>query len=171
MKKAKAKTDQRRPAAVSAGPVLQAWHYCAALGAAFLAVSIVYWPAVDGPFVFDDLYLPFTAPEMANAPLTHWVAGLRPLLMFSFWVNHAISGVQSFSYHFLNLLLHLATGALTFLIVRKFLDRTGESGWKRDGLAAFAAGLFLLHPLPTQSGAPLARRGEQPTGVVFFRAF
>jgi len=171
MKKAKTKTDKGRTAAVSAGPVLQAWHYWAALGSAFLAVCIVYWPAVDGPFVFDDLYLPFTAPEMASAPLTHWVAGLRPLLMFSFWVNHSISGMQTFSYHFLNLLLHLATGALAFLIVRKFLDRAGESGWKRDGLAAFAAGLFLLHPLQTESVAYVASRSETLSVMFFYAAF
>src|ERR1700690_1486148 len=171
MKKAKAKTDQRRPAAVSAGPVLQAWHYCAALGAAFLAVGIVYWPAVDGPFVFDDLYLPFTAPEMANAPLTPWVSGLRPLLMFSFWVNHVVSGMESFSYHFLNLLLHLATGALAFLIVRKFLDRAGETGWKRDALAALRGGLFLLHPLQTESVAYVASRSETLSVIFFYAAF
>ena len=127
MKKAKARTDKGRAAAVSAGSALKPWHYGAALGVAFLAVSIVYWPAVDGPFVLDDLYLPFTAPEMAHASLSRWVGGLRPLLMFSFWINHTISGTQTFSYHFLNLLLHLATGALAFLIVRKFL----EAPWGR----------------------------------------
>jgi len=171
MKKVKTRTDKGRPAAVSAGPVLQAWHYWAALGAAFLAVCVVYWPAVDGPFVFDDLYLPFTAPEMAGAPLTHWVDGLRPLLMFSFWVNHTLSGMQSFSYHFLNLLLHLATGVFAFLIVRKFLDRGGESGWRRDGLAAFAAGLFLLHPLQTESVAYVASRSETLSVMFLYAAF
>ena len=188
MKKAKAKTDKGRPAAVSAGPALQAWHYWAALGAAFLAVSIVYWPAVDGPFVFDDLYLPFTASETSGASLAHWVAGIRPLLMFSFWINHTISGIEPFSYHFLNLLLHLATGALAFLIVRKFLEApwgrpfgqpeaggtacpTGETAWKRDGLAAFAAGLFLLHPLQTEAVAYVASRSETLSVMFFYAAF
>ena len=171
MKKAKARTDKGRAVAVSAGPALKPWHYWAALATAFLAVSIVYWPAVDGPFVFDDLYLPFTAPEMASAPLSHWVGGLRPLLMFSFWINHSISGMQTFSYHFLNLLLHLATGAFAFLIVRKFLDRAGESGWKREGLAAFAAGLFLLHPLQTESVAYVASRSETLSVMFFYAAF
>jgi tetratricopeptide (TPR) repeat protein len=188
MKKAKAKADKGRAADVSAGPALKPWHYWAALGAAFLAVSIVYWPAVDGPFVFDDLYLPFTAQEMANASLGHWVGGVRPLLMFTFWINHTISGMQSFSYHFLNLLLHLATGVLAFFIVRKFLSApwgrpfgppeaggtacpTGESGWKREGLAAFAAGLFLLHPLQTESVAYVASRSETLSVMFFYAAF
>ena len=52
MKKARARTDKGRAAAVSAGPALETWHYWAALGAAFLVLCIVYWPAVDGPFVF-----------------------------------------------------------------------------------------------------------------------
>jgi len=171
MKKARARADKGRAAAVFPGPTLQPWHYWAALGAAFLAVCIVYWPAVDGPFVFDDLYLPFTAPEVASASLAHWVRGLRPLLMFSFWINHRISGMEPFSYHFLNLLLHLVTGALSFLIVRKFLGRAGESGWKRDGLAAFAAGLFLLHPLQTESVAYVASRSETLSVMFFYAAF
>ncbi len=178
MKKAKPKADKGQAAAVSAGPALRPWHYWAALGAAFLAVCIVYWPAVDGPFVFDDLYLPFTAPEMATASLAHWVGAVRPLLMFSFWINHAVSGMQTFSYHFLNLLLHLATGVLTFFIVRKFLSApwgaagpAGESAWKRDGLAAFAAGLFLLHPLQTESVAYVASRSETLSVMFFYAAF
>jgi len=157
--------------AVPAEPVLKPWHYWTALGAAFLAVCIVYWPAVDGPFVFDDLYLPFTAPEFANASLWHWVRGVRPLLFFTFWINHRISGMDTFSYHFLNLLLHLGAGAFSFLIVRKFLDRIGESGWKRDGLAAFAAGLFLLHPLQTESVAYVASRSETLSVMLFYAAF
>ncbi len=171
MKKARARTDKGRAAAVATGPALKPWHYWTALGAAFLAVCIVYWPAVDGPFVLDDLYLPFTAPEIAGASLAHWVGSVRPLLMFSFWINHAISGMETFSYHFLNLLLHLATGALAFLIVRSFLDRVGESGWKREGLAAFGAGLFLLHPLQTESVAYVASRSETLSVMFFYAAF
>ncbi len=170
-KQARARTDKGRGAAFPAGPALQSWHYWAALGAAFLALCVVYWPAVEGPFVFDDLYLPFTAQEFASAPLLYWVRGLRPLLMFSFWINHSISGMQTFSYHFLNLLLHLATGALSFLIVRKLLGRAGETGWKRDGLAAFAAGLFLLHPLQTESVAYVASRSEALSVMFFYAAF
>ncbi len=178
MKKARARAEKGGAAAgagkgraSAGGSALQPWHYWAALGAAFLAVCIVYWPAVEGPFLFDDLYLPFTAPEMAHAPLTRWVVGPRPLLMLSFWINHSASGMETFSYHFLNLLLHLATGALSFLIVRKFLDRAGESGWKRDGLAAFAAGLFLLHPLQTESVAYVASRSEALSVMLVYAAF
>jgi predicted negative regulator of RcsB-dependent stress response len=171
MKKARPKTDKPRVAAVPARTGLQPWHYWAALGAAFLAVCIVYWPAVEGPFVLDDLYLPFTAEEMANAPLSRWLIGVRPLLMFTFWINHTLSGMQTFSYHFLNLMLHTAAGAFAFLIVRKLLQRVGESGWKRDGLAAFAAGLFLLHPLQTESVAYIASRSETLSVMCFYAAF
>ena len=179
MKKARAKADKDRPAGraassgrtIPAGPTLQPWHCWAALGAAFLAVLIVYWPAIEGPFVFDDQYLPFTGQEYANAPLSRWMSSVRPLVMFSFWINHSLSGMQTFSYHFLNLVLHVITGALCFLIVRRFLDRAGESGWKRDGLAAFAAGLFLLHPLQTESVAYVACRSEALSVMFLYAAF
>ena len=173
MKKPKAKTEKgpKRAAQAYTEPALVRWHYWAALGAAALAVFIVYWPAIEGPFVFDDLYLPFTGQEFANAPLTSWVAGLRPLLMFSFWINYKISGLEPVSYHVLNVLLHLVTGVLSFLMVRKFLSRAGESGWKLDTLAAFAAGLFLLHPLQTESIAYVASRSDALSVMLLYGAF
>ncbi len=172
MKKARPKPEKGKAAAVvPTASLLQPWHYWAALGAAFLAVCIVYWPAVSGPFVYDDLYLPFTAPELAGAPITRWVGGLRPLLMFSFWINHRLSAMDPFSYHFLNILLHLATAVFAFLIVRKFAERVGLTGRQRDGIAAFAAGLFLLHPIQTESVAYVASRSETLSVMFFYAAF
>jgi tetratricopeptide (TPR) repeat protein len=171
MKKARARAEKARSRAAVSPPALKPWHYWLALVTALVALLTVYGPALRGPFVFDDLYLPFTGQEFANAPLARWVGGLRPLLMFSYWINYRISGMETFSYHLLNLLLHLITGSLCFLIVRKFLDRAGESGWKRDGLAAFAAGLFLLHPLQTETIAYVASRSDALSVMFLYAAF
>jgi protein O-mannosyl-transferase len=174
--KTKSETGRQRAAkmvqaATVPGGGLRPWHYALALAAALAAVLLAYEPALDGPFVLDDLHLPFTGEEYAQLPLIGWIRGLRPLLMLSFWVNYQLSGMQPVSYHFLNLLLHVATGGLVFLIGRKLLGRAGESGFKRDALAAFAGGLFLLHPAQTESVAYVASRSEVLSVLFLYAAF
>lgn len=131
----------------------------------------VYGPSLRGPFLFDDLYLPFTAPEFADEPVRSWMVGPRPLLMFTFWVNLRLSGQEPFSYHLFNLGLHFLTGLLVWLIVRRLLDWTGAGAPVREILAAFAAGLFLLHPVQTESVAYVASRSETLSVMFFYAAF
>src|SRR5579863_8755510 len=53
--------------------------------AGVLAVLVLaYWPALRGPFIFDDYHLPFTDPNAAKAGLSLWV-GVRPVLMLTYW--------------------------------------------------------------------------------------
>jgi tetratricopeptide (TPR) repeat protein len=171
MKKARARAEREKGARKVAPYRLRPWHYGLALAAAFAVVYVAYGPALKGPFVFDDAYLPFTEQEFINAPLAHWIRGLRPLLMFSFWVNYRLSGMETFSYHFLNLLLHFVGGILCFLMVRRLVERAGESGWKRDALAAFGGAVFLLHPLETESVSYVASRSETLSVTLFYAAF
>jgi tetratricopeptide (TPR) repeat protein len=176
MQKAKTRDKRRKPEpeavrAAARPKRWKPWHYGLAFLAAFAAALFAYEPALRGPFVLDDLYLPFTGQEYANAALIHWIRGVRPLLMLSFWLNYRFSGMQPFSYHFANVLLHTITAGLAFLIVRKFLDRAGQTGFTRNVLAAFAGGLFLLHPVQTESVAYVASRSELLSVLFFYGAF
>ena len=47
----------------------------------------------------------------------------------------------------------------------------GESGWRREVLAAFAGALFLLHPVQTESVAYVASRSEAMSVFFFLSAF
>jgi tetratricopeptide (TPR) repeat protein len=134
--------------------------YALAFGAAALATLLAYAPALRGEFVLDDLSLSFTGQEYFNAPLRTWLIGVRPLLSLSFFANFQLFGGQPFSFHLVNVLLHTLTGGLVFLIVRKLLPLAGESGLRRDALSGFAAGIFLLHPIQTESVAYVASRSE-----------
>ena len=179
MQKARTKADKRRGAAPPeqkrdlAPPAgrFRLSYLLPAFAAAVIAVFFAYDPALRGPFVLDDLYLPFTGQEFANAPLRHWIAGVRPLLMASFWMNFRISGTQPGSYHVLNVVLHLLTAGCCFLIVRKLLGLAGQSGFVREILAAFAGGMFLLHPLQTESVSYVASRSEVLSVLFFYGAF
>jgi len=163
-------TKQTRGTAASAfavkpDPQRQLWLYALALAVSFIVLCQVYWPAMSGPFLLDDTYQPYMQPfYTTEASLKDWLVGVRPLLMFSYWLNFKQSGQETFGYHFGNVLLHFLNGILIFLAVRKILSwlKVNQS----EILAIFAAGLFLFHPLQTESVSYVASRSE--TLSVFF---
>jgi len=176
------KKQKRRPAAEPAsGPAIGkdaatarkqfVWWPWAAVVAAIIIGFEVYGPALGGPFVFDDRILPFMAPGMETRPFSAWIGTIRPLLMFSFWVDFTRSGTDSGAYHTTNLILHLLNSGLVALIAARLLLWTGVDGVKRNVLAVFAGALFLLHPLQTESVAYVASRSEALSIFFFYAAF
>ena len=145
------------------------WPYGAGLLIAFVAVFVVFGPALNGPFLLDDTYLPYVQPAFANAPVSAWIAGTRPLLMFSYWLNFQAAGSEPGPYHVTNVLLHLLNGFLIWLAVRKILTLSAVA--EREIYSAFAAGLFLIHPLQTESVAYIASRSEAQSVFFFLAAF
>lgn len=134
-----------------------------------LAALQAYAPALAGEFLFDDSYLPFADPSFADRSLRAWT-GVRPLLMITFWINYHFFGNDGFWLHLFNLLLHFLNAGLVFLIARRLLAKAGEGGWKLDLLPAFAAGVFLLHPVQTESVAYITSRSEVLSVLFFYGA-
>ncbi len=137
----------------------------------FLALLIVgvgasYSGSFGIGFVFDDAFGIARNPairSLANLPsffvdpraiwIDHTQVDLRPVLLITYAVNYAISGIDPWSYHAVNLLLHLIAALLVFVIVRDHLwwpasDR-GPDGPARLPAAA-AALFFALAPLNSQ---------------------
>lgn len=171
--KNKKQKPERRPAA-AAEPKRARWgalRWAVLAAAACAAAFIAYRPALHGEFVFDDWALPFTAVEFENAPLSQWMAGTRPFLMLSFWANYVWSGLDPFSFHVTNVILHLIAAAFVAASVRRILEAAGETGSRRDWLALFAGAVFLLHPLQTESVAYVASRSEVLSVSIFYGAF
>ncbi len=144
---------------------VSAWLYAipAALGLIF-----AFGESVRGPFIFDDYHLPFNDPHAVEMGARFWIGGVRPLLMVTYWANFLLSGTNPESYHIVNLILHLTATALFFLILRRlgaFLPASpGWSPW-------FGAGLFLLHPLQTESVDYVAGRSEILCAIFVFMAW
>ena len=158
-------------AAVAAPKPRVSWAPYAALAvAALVVVAWVYSPAMHGPFLFDDNGLPFALPNF-EAPLGVWLRGVRPLLMFTYWLNVQLSGSDTFSYHAVNLLFHLAAAGLMFLIVRRLLEWSGCEKPRRGLVAGFAAATFLLHPVQTESVAYLAGRSDGLSVMLLLSAY
>ena len=99
-----------------------------------LAALAVYANSFSVPFLFDDAPSVVDNPTIRHLwplwePLSppHQHLGLtvegRPLLNLSLAVNYAISGPNVWSYHALNLAIHLLAGLTLFGIVRRTLLR------------------------------------------------
>jgi protein O-mannosyl-transferase len=146
------------------------------LPAAILAVTgvLVYANSFQGQFIFDDhnsienasvhqLWPPWPAlfaPENVH----------RPLVSLSLAINYAISGYQVWSYHLVNLLIHLAAAAALFGIVRRTLlgERLRARFAERADVLALAVALvWMVHPLQTQAVTYIIQRGESLMGMFY----
>ena len=155
-----------------------------------LAAIAVYANSFSGPFIFDDLLsipqnLTLGSLRTALAPpgggLT--VTG-RPMLNLSFALNHALSGDHVWSYHALNLLIHLLAGLTLFGIVRRTLRLRSGQALAGPGASAaripagdatfvaFAAALlWMVHPLQTESVTYVVQRAESLMGLWYLLTF
>lgn len=135
---------------------------------ALLAVGILlaYSGGFGIGFSFDDTYGIAQNPAIRSLrniprfftdPYTTWVdntqVDMRPILLITYAVNYAISGLHPWSYHVLNLLLHFIASVLVFVIVRDHVwwpaSERGLAGEARIPAAA-AALIFALAPINSQ---------------------
>jgi len=145
------------------------WTWLIGLGALFLVFE-AYGPALHSPFVLDDLYLPYADVNAPVLKLSDWVRFQRPVLMFSYWVNYQMSGSEPHVYHTTNVLLHFLVSIVVMLIAARLLDWAGVAGRMRTALAVFSGGIFLLHPLQTESVAYVASRSEVLSVLFYYSA-
>jgi len=168
-KKATSKSSTAVPPAVvvSTG---RSWLWAKLFAAALLLAGVVYLPSLNGPVLFDDFHLPFSDPNAARMPARFWIGGVRPLLMVTYWLNYAISGTATLSYHAFNLLIHAAAVVVVFFVLQRLLKLASIE--KNAFLfSLFGAGLFLLHPLQSESTAYIAGRSELVSGLFVVSAW
>jgi tetratricopeptide (TPR) repeat protein len=175
MKKTKRPLETKASVAVAAPPRAGFVWWPWALGFASIVLAFfVYGPAINGNFVLDDRYLPFMSPDI-TPDLSRFVTDLRPLLMFSFWIDYIASykdpKTMSSQFHETNIVLHSFVSILAALIVLKILEWAGVAVRMRTALAIFCGALFLLHPLQTESVAYVASRSELLSVFFYYAAF
>lgn len=105
---------------------------CLLLGA-LLLVAAIYWPGLQGGWLFDDYpnivdnkaVQPnqTTITTLLNAALSSPASEFkRPLASLTFAANYLVTGLDPYWMKLTNLLIHLLNGALVFLLVRALLD-------------------------------------------------
>src|SRR5579885_724389 len=107
----KTKRQETKTAAAGAPRPIMWWPWVSA-GVALLVVYQIYAPALNGPFVLDDRYLPYFSAHTSDR-FGDWVGLLRPLLMASYWLNFTMAGgAEPFPFHATNVLIHFATALM-----------------------------------------------------------
>src|SRR5215831_9143676 len=171
-KRARAESPSRLPAAVAVPkPANPWWPYAVGLGLALFAAFLIYGPAMRGPFVFDDPYLPFLDANAPRQSFLVWILGVRPMLMVTYWLNYSVSLTDPYPYKIVNMLFHFGSSVLIWLILSKLLSWAGVEKSLRRILAVFGGLLFLVHPIQTESVAYVASRSENQSVFLFNAAF
>lgn len=133
---------------------------------------MAYGNSFHGAFLFDDVTSVLENPT-CTSPASVWdafspprgdrtVSG-RPLVNASLAANYALGGTDAFGYHLLNLGVHLAAGLVLWLAAWRTLERESVPAAVRGAapwLAAAAAGVWVVHPLQTESVSYIVQRAE-----------
>lgn len=136
---------------------------------------IVYYPGLNGPFVFDDepnivenraLQISSLNQQELTAAITAVKAGPlgRPLSYLTFALNYYFFGNESFSFKVVNLFIHILTGlslfVLTQLLLRahRFTHRLCRTKVQIRWTALAVSTLWLLHPLGLTSVLYIVQR-------------
>ena len=113
----------------------------------FLLTGVVYASSCSGGFQYDDFSAILENPHLAdgNTFVTHLDHMVRPVLYATFLMDRWLFGTDPTGYHILNLLLHLGSGFLLYLIVVRAVSD------ENSRLPLWTALLFLIHPLQTET--------------------
>ncbi len=127
-----------------------------------LAVILIYTPLWRAGFIWDDDAV-LTANPCIVGPLglreiwTTSAADICPLVLTTFWVEHALWGLAPLPYHLVNVLLH---GACAILLWRVLGSLRVQGAW-------LGAALWALHPVAVESVAWITEMKNTESGVFF----
>lgn len=137
-----------------------------------------YHNSFSGPFIFDDILSIPENPHIRSLwPLSNALRApqgstpeARPLLSLSLAFNYSLSGLKVWSYHAVNLAIHLLAALALFGLIYQTL--TGgrlkqRYGRAAPGLALSTALIWLAHPLQTESVTYIIQRAESLMGLLF----
>ena len=130
----------------------------------------VYLPALRAQFTFDDTYIIVDNPMVTGGATlgdiftSHYWAGedargnlYRPLVVLSYRLNFLLAGLNPWSYHLVNLVLHGLISGMVLHLARRL---TGS--W---GAATATAILFATHPIHSEAVVSAVGRAELMAAV------
>src|SRR3989441_1419751 len=134
---------------------------------------LTYINSLHGKFVFDDLQVVQQSSEIMNVKTFRdalnagWFGvGQRHLLFVTYALNYYWSGLDTFSYHVLNLVLHIVNVLLVYGIVLAVLKQDPRLRF----LALAGAAVFAVHALLSGAVSYIAGRSSVLCGTLYFTA-
>ena len=131
-----------------------------------IVAFVAYQPTWHAGFIWDDddhltANPAMTAPDglrMIWSSLA--VSRYYPLTLTTFWGEHRLWGFDPLPYHLVNIALHVLSGFLVFLVLRRL----------RVPTAWLAAAVWVLHPVNVESVAWVTELKNVQSGFFFFAA-
>ncbi|HHS50356.1 MAG TPA: tetratricopeptide repeat protein [candidate division Zixibacteria bacterium] len=147
--------------------------FLAILGLVVITV-LVFWNGLYGDFVWDDIFLISENPQIHRDnpadffteqffPAQRWnrPGYYRPMVIFSYWADYQLFGMNPFAFHVTNLVLHILCVLLFFDVL------VGHFKVFSFGAAWLASAIFALHPYHTESVMFISGRTDL-LGTLFF---
>lgn len=121
------------------------------LACALLLMLVAYARVLNAPFVYEDAMTVKPVSGLTWQDPQGWLMTGRAVTRLSLDANYLLDGVNPRGYHAVNMLVHGVNGALVYRIGAAIMPGPA---------AAFAAGLFLLHPIQTEAVSYVSGRSE-----------
>jgi tetratricopeptide (TPR) repeat protein len=162
-----------------------------------LLVAAIYANTLGVPYLFDDSYNIRDNPHIRLKALSfknllkagfESPAANRPVANISFGLNYYVGGADVLGYHLVNIVIHMATGLLLYLLVKTTLllrlgtggaalddklaaaDSEPARGWRSldpSVVSFWTAALWLVHPVQTQSVTYIVQRMNSMAALFF----
>jgi tetratricopeptide (TPR) repeat protein len=144
----------------------------------FTAITLaIYSQTFDSPFVLDDLRKIEENPHLRVnrlSPTEIVKAGLqssksRPIAFMTFALNYSLHQYDVFGYHLFNISIHVLTGFFLYLFLKAtFRIPIVQARYKHtDLISFFAALIWLVHPIQTQSVTYIVQRTNSLAALFF----
>jgi tetratricopeptide (TPR) repeat protein len=136
----------------------------AALALILLLGALLYGHTLNAPWYLDDerAILDNTGIRQLGESFADLFT-MRGLANLTFAVNYHFGGYEVFGYHLVNIVIHLLTSCLVYLILKRVFQG-------RPLLALGGALLFVAHPLQTQAVTYIVQRMTSLAALFFFLA-
>ncbi|MFM9027110.1 MAG: hypothetical protein ACKOQ6_03850, partial [Bacteroidota bacterium] len=156
---------KNKDAVKSQAALLPSWLHALALSAVVFIGTLTYSNSFNCSFHFDDKQNIVNNSHLRNVSADDPYFSLsqsRLIGNLSFAFNYSYNGLNVRGYHFFNLIVHLLNACLVYGLILLLFNtpelKKHPSFRHRAGIALFAALIFVVHPLATQSVTYIVQR-------------
>jgi len=144
------------------------------LGGILMLTFLAYSNVLNGEFQFDDM---MTIENNSNIKsianmfnlkiLLSYFSGGRPVTDFTFALNYYYGRLDVFSYHVVNIIIHLVVVVLVFLAAGKIFMLSDYSRNEAEIMGLIASAIFGFHPINTQAVSYISQRAESLSALFY----